>query len=385
MKTILLFFTLFVSVPFHNAGAQSKGISLNTDMPERFVVPMSYVLRPVPPPRVIDIPNVGEFRVLKGDFHIHTVFSDGDVMPRDRVLEAIDNGLDVIAITDHIEVQNRLGGRGPVKLSEAKNNDYNYSYELAKEEAGRQRLLVIRGAEITKKAFPPGHFVVLFAQDVNPIAAAVDDWRKMVEVAVGQGAFILWAHPGWINPGNGGLERGQPMFFPKEHEELHQKGWLHGMEAFNWSEFSPLVPDWCNEKDLAIFANSDLHASEANWYGFQNPQRPMNLILAKERTVESVKEALFAKRVIGWAAGYLWGRKESVEPLFDACVNIEIATGKVRLTNRSDIPCTISYAGKTYELAIKGTIEFVLDMSQKTFTVANWFVGTDKPLERKIQ
>ncbi len=356
----------------------------NTDSPERFVVPMSYVLRPVPSPRVIDIPNVGEFRVLKGDFHIHTLFSDGDVMPRDRVLEAIDSGLDVIAITDHIEVQNRLGGRAPVKLSEAKNDDFNYAYELAKAEGDRQKLLVIPGTEITKKAFPPGHFVVLFTRDVNPIAAAVDDWRKMVEVAVSQGAFMLWAHPGWIAPGNGGLEKGQPMFLPKEIVETHQKGWVHGMEAFNWSEFSPLVPDWCNEMDLAVFANSDLHASEANWYGFQNPQRPMNLILARERTVESVKEALFAKRVIGWAAGNLWGRKESMIPLFDACVNIETAAGKARLTNRSDIPCTISYARKTFELAPKGIVEFTLEPNQKTLTILNWFVGTDKPLEKNI-
>jgi hypothetical protein len=356
----------------------------NATQAERFVVPMSYVLKPVPTPRVIDIPDVGEYRVLKGDFHIHTLFSDGDVMPRDRVLEAIDNGLDVIAITDHIEVQTRLGGIGPVKLSDAKNNDFNYSYELAKAEGDRQKLLVIPGTEITRKAFPPGHFVVLFTQDVNPIAAAVDDWRMMVETAVGQGAFILWAHPGWIAPGNGGLEKGQPMFLPQEIVEIHQKGWLHGMEVFNWSELSPLVPDWCNEMDLTMFANSDLHASDANWYGFQNPQRPISLILARERTIESVREALFAKRVIGWAAGNLWGRKESMEPLFDACVKIEITAGKVRLTNRSDIPCTISYAGKAHELTIKGTIEFALNPNQNSFTVSNWFVGTDKPLEKKI-
>jgi hypothetical protein len=73
-----------------------------------------------------------------------------------------------------------------------------------------------------------------------------------------------------------------------------------------------------------------------------------------------------------------------MEPLFDACVKIEITEGNVNLSNRSDIPCTISYAGKTYELALKGTIEFTLNPNQKTLTVENWFVGTDKPLEKKF-
>ena len=43
-----------------------------------------------------------------------------------------------------------------------------------------------------------------------------------------------------------------------------------------------------------LFANSDIHASELNHYGIQNPARPITLVLAKERSAESVRE-LFAK------------------------------------------------------------------------------------------
>ena len=57
---------------------------------------------PVITPRTITIPDTAGFKVLK-DFHMHTLFSDGQVMPADRVNEAVQNGLDVIAITDHIE------------------------------------------------------------------------------------------------------------------------------------------------------------------------------------------------------------------------------------------------------------------------------------------
>ncbi len=354
-----------------------------TDPTKTFHVPMKDILKPSQPPRKIEIPDVGEFKVLKGDFHMHTLFSDGLVMPKDRVIEAVDNGLDVISITDHIEYRIFLGGNGPTKLAE-QNDNHNYSYELAKPEADKRKLLLVRGTEITKFVLPPGHFNALFVQDVNPIAAVVDDWRKMLQVAADQGAFLLWNHPGWVAPKSGGLAEGQPLFFSPEHEEVRQKGWMHGIEVFNGSEHYPVVSDWCNEKDLTILANSDIHPSEANRYGFRNPLRPMNLILAKERTVDSVKEAFFAKRVIGWAAGKLWGRKESLEPLFAACVSVDAAPDKVKLTNRSDIPCTISYAGKSYDLAAKGTAEFATDPNRKSFAVANWFVGMDKPLERKF-
>jgi 3',5'-nucleoside bisphosphate phosphatase len=51
----------------------------------------------------IVIPDIDGYKVMKCDFHIHTVFSDGDVWPDYRVSEAWKDGLDAIAITDHIE------------------------------------------------------------------------------------------------------------------------------------------------------------------------------------------------------------------------------------------------------------------------------------------
>jgi len=131
----------------------------------RFVVPHSQ-MRPTRPPRKITIPDVGEFNVLKGDFHIHTLFSDGLVMPKDRVAEAVDNGLDVISITDHIEYHPNITG-GALKLAE-KNDDQNLSFEFAQAEAEKNKLLLVRGAEITKSEW---HFNALFVKDVNPIAA----------------------------------------------------------------------------------------------------------------------------------------------------------------------------------------------------------------------
>lgn len=89
-------------------------------------------------PRDITIPDTGGFKVLKGDFHIHTLFSDGDVMPADRVREAVQNGLDVIAITDHIEVRPFFSTVGRWKLNDEQGLNYNLSYEIAKPEAEKK-------------------------------------------------------------------------------------------------------------------------------------------------------------------------------------------------------------------------------------------------------
>lgn len=331
-----------------------------------------------PPPRVITIPDVEGFKVLKGDFHMHTLFSDGLVMPTDRVNEAVDNGLDVIAITEHIERQRYIGGTGRLKLAED-NDNHNKSYDYAKPLADEKNILLVRGAEVTKK-MPPGHYNTLFVEDINPIGAVKKDWRKMLRAAADQGAFILWNHPGWERPG-AGLEYNDPVRFLPEHVEIWENGWMHGIEVYNGDIF-PIVSDWCNERDLALFANSDAHPSEWILYGHQNPQRPVTLVLARERTLESVKEALFAKRTVACAAGMVWGRDPWLPALLKACVDIEfIAPGRLELTNKSSLPCTVRAGGLIRELPKDSPRQIDRTKGITMLTVENWLIGTDKPLQ----
>lgn len=344
----------------------------------------AFNISPVPP-RQITIPDTGGFKVLKGDFHMHTLFSDGRVMPGDRVNEAVQNGFDVIAITDHIEYRPFFSKVGKWKLNEEQGSDFNLWYNLAKPDADRQNLLLIHGAEVTKSTMPPGHFNVLFPKDVNPIAAVVDDWRKMLRVAADQGCFILWNHPGWEAPKSGGIEKGAPLRFTADHEEICKQGLMHGIEIFNGMEHYPVVSDWCNERDLAIFADSDIHPSEFNRYGFQNPLRPVTLVLAKERTVESVKEAMFARRTVGWAAGMLWGRDPWLPELFKASVEIKTVTpGTLELTNNSSLPVSVSMGGIIFELPQDRKQQVYRAEGVNTLTVANWMIGMNKPLQLTI-
>lgn len=338
--------------------------------------PVSYgekIHPPKLPPRKITIPNVGEYMVLKGDFHMHTIFSDGTVRPQDRVLDAVDNGFDAIAITDHIESYNRRLGH--------RSDDKNIGYDLAKAEAEKHKLILVRGGEVSKAAW---HLNVLFVEDMNPIAAAVDDWTAMVAVAVEQGGFVFWNHPNWIDTAPDkppfGLKKGEPMRFFDELEEVRNKGHLHGIEVFSNSicNYNPIAHDWCNERDLAILANTDIHPSELERFGRQNLRRPMTLILAKERNHDSLREAFFAKRTIGWAGDMIFGRLPWVETLFRSCVEIKKTEAGLTLRNLSDIPCDIEADGKTTELLPKGSV--IIDQTKK-LTVSNWFIGTFKPLE----
>ncbi|MDR1962865.1 MAG: PHP domain-containing protein [Planctomycetaceae bacterium] len=338
-------------------------------------VPNGRIVNPKRKPRKIAIPNVGNFQVLKGDFHMHTLFSDGYVMPKDRVHEAVENGLDVIAITDHIEYRPFFGGKS-TQLKE-RNDDHNIAYDIAKPEADKKNLILVRGTEITKSQLPPGHFNAIFLNDVNQVAEAVDDWKKMLAVATDQGAFVFWNHPNFPTP-NPAAHR---MTFAAEHDEVRRKGYLHGIEVFNGTSYYPVVSDWCNEMDLALVTTSDIHVSEWNMYGSQNPLRPMTLILAENRTAEAVREAFFARRTIGWAAGMILGRPQWVEKLFNACVSIKKENNSLQLTNQSDIPCQIQIGNTVHELKAQSELTLTVDSALKKLSVANWLVGTAKPLE----
>jgi len=359
--------------------SQVAAEEVSGEPPKVYTVSFESVIKDIPPKREIMIPDVGEYRVLKGDFHIHTLFSDGTLWPQERIGEAVGNGLDVIAITDHIEYRPHVGGNG-IKLRD-QNEDYDMAYNLAKPIADQSNLILVRGTEITKSTMPPGHFNALFHQETAPIAAEVKDYRKMIEVAVQQGAFILWNHPGWQAPKSGGIENGAPILFTDAHQQLHKDGLLHGVECFNHSEYYPNVCDWCEEKDLAIFANSDIHSSEFNSYGSRNTKHPITLILAKERTHDSVKEAFFAKRTIAWFADRIVGREKFVRPLFEAAVSIERKGERLAFTNKSDLPVQIEWNKTAVVVPQRGSAELQVGTSPNSLVVANWFVGMDKPLQ----
>lgn len=281
--------------------------------------------------RVLAVPDILGMRTLKGDFHMHTVFSDGVVWPEVRVIEAWMDGLDVIAITDHLE-------KHPSKQGVEKND--NLSCQIAFPAAVQHDILLVKGAEITKD-MPPGHFNALFVKD--QAAVENEDFMKSVEAAVNQGAFLQWNHPGWK------AQQPDMTNWTDAMETLVKKGWVHGIEVFNSEEWYPVALGWCMDRNLAVMANSDMHGLIRDQYDLTKVQRPMTLVFAKERSLDALKEAMFAGRTVGWFGNNLAGKKEYLEALFRASVTVmppHTVDGDGNLvfhvSNASDLPFALT-------------------------------------------
>ncbi len=254
-----------------------------------------------------NLPDIPGYKTLKGDFHIHTDFSDGVVWPTFRVDEAMREGLDVIAITDHIEYR-------PHK--DFINTSHNASYDIALPYARERNILLIKGVEITR-AMPTGHFNVLFVQDADKLAD--EDFMKVMEEANRQGAFVFWNHPGWKSQ----QPDGKPKFYPV-HLELLKRGWLHGIEFYNTKCAYGFVLDWCNERNLTVFSNSDVHIAASDYWEFsKGGKRPVTLVFAREKTEAGVKDAMKNGRTLALYSGdSLAGKKEWAEAFFRSSIKI---------------------------------------------------------------
>ena len=306
----------------------------------------------------INIPGFDGYQALKCDFHIHTVFSDGTVWPSVRVQEAWTEGLDVIAITDHIEYR-------PFRDIVVSDNDK--SYEIAAEEGERYGIMVIKGAEITRSK-PLGHLNALFISDAD--ALAVDDPLEAIDIADRQGAYIIWNHPGW--PDN------KSTFYPV-HGELIKAGKIDAYEVYNYMESYPLTFDWYAQYGIAPMANTDIHGPVAMDYDCgEGWMRPMTLVFASEKTQEALKEALEAKRTLALFQGNLVGDKEYLSKLVFASLKTEETAGRLSVTNISDITYTMTLGDDLYIFPAGKTV--IISRPEGELTVQNCLWGNGKHL-----
>ena len=193
--------------------------------------------------REISFPDIKGYLTLVCDFHTHSVFSDGSVWPSIRVAEAQKDGLDAIAVTEHIEYQSHI--------DDIPHPDRNRSYELAKKYAGKSNLMVVNGTEITKN-MPPGHSNAIFVKDVNKIMN--DDYMEAYKAARKQGAFIFWNHPHWIGQSKDGT-----VNIGEEVKELINKRLLNGVEDTNERTYSDQAIQAALDHDLTMIGTSDVH------------------------------------------------------------------------------------------------------------------------------
>ena len=219
--------------------------------------------------------------------------------------------------------------------------DHSAAWKIARNTAADYNIILVKGSEITRK-MPPGHLNALFITE--PDSLVKEDFMKVIEAAIAQGAFIQWNHPGWKSQQPDGIPRMYDV-----HRELIAKGWLHGIEYYNDVEYYPLVMDMCRDNKLAVMGNSDVHGVISEEFAApEYSHRPMTLVFAKERTHESLKEAMFERRTAVWYGDNLAAMEEIAAPLFRSVVKAGAPfkdDGKIikfELVNTSDIPMKLS-------------------------------------------
>ncbi|MGC8830188.1 MAG: Sb-PDE family phosphodiesterase [Verrucomicrobiia bacterium] len=260
----------------------------------------------------IPFPDIPGYITLKCDFHSHTVFSDGLVWPTIRIEEAWREGLDAIAISDHIEY---LPHTNDMIIKHGR------SYQLTTNLAGSLDILVIPAAEITRGE-PPGHWNALFVTNINALVQT--NYFDAVSNAFAQGAFIFWNHPGWKQPD-------WKSVWYKEQETVYRRGHLAGIEIVNGDTYDPIAHRWCIEKNLTIIGNTDIHNPIGMDYetGGGN-HRPMTLVFATQRTLNGIREALFERRTAVWYENILFGDEQYLAPLFYRSIQISTPKPNIR-------------------------------------------------------
>ncbi len=317
----------------------------------------------------INTPDILGYQTLKCDLHMHTVFSDGVVWPTVRVDEAWREGLDVIAISDHVEYQPH---RNDIPTN------HKRPYEIATGRARERDILLVRAAEITRDT-PPGHYNALFLTDIDALdtagkssltgaAAKEEEFLMQMKAAKAQNAFVFWNHPDWKARGGG------RVWFDI-HTKLFDEGLVQGIEAVNGPYLHVDSLKWAAERNLTIIGNSDVHQPMDPPTVDRANHRSITLVFAREKTLEAVREALDAGRTAIWVDNRLIGKPEYLAAI--AMASIKVApphmtyrnTAYTSVHNASDI---------TYELVkTSGTGPATITLPARQTTILRIPVDSD--------
>jgi len=308
--------------------------------------------------REIVFPDTAEHKTLVVDLHTHSVFSDGHVWPRIRVEEALRDGLDAMAVTEHLEYQPHL--------ADIPHGDRNRSVEIALAAAEGSDLIIIKGSEITR-GDPAGHINAIFITDANKLFnvpnppadasdvlgyyKAADAWpaQDAVDAASAQDAFIFWNHPYWNIGKPDAIAR--ITKFQKDNIKANK---LHGIEIANGQDYSAEAHAIALKYDLAMMGVSDIHdLVDWDYKPHEGGHRPVNLVLAKEKSTAGIREALFAKRTLVWFRNLLIARKPEMDAMLAASMHVTNVAYRdrsqvldVTITNTSDASFNLLNLGK---------------------------------------
>lgn len=288
---------------------EPQGVHLSLSGSQHFPAGLSQTERPT-----YRFPLVDGYKVMVGDFHIHTTLSDGKANPKERLIEAYYDGYDVIAITDHRTVEG-----------------YDEMIDLA----NALGILLIRGIETG----PQGeeHYVV-FGIPEDYIARNPHSWASTEAESQTSGRIYYRDQLNYIK------EVGGLVVYAHPHRGLREptrwaieQGILSGIEVFNnsvvgvprWgamashgTEVYPFAFDWARENSLSVFANSDIHQFSTGPEG-----RAKTLFLVKEPTEAGIFDAVRARRTIALIPqpAMLWAPAELLGSYVHSIVDVSVS------------------------------------------------------------
>ena len=390
MKRLFLILSL-AAFAITNATAQNK-------------IPETVNLLSNPTRRVeIILPQVNGLNVYKADLHSHSIYSDADLTPEQRVQEAWLDGLDIFSMTDHVEYRRHepnmlkflkgyTGGKvqKPINYNVIRKAateagikaDLNIPTQLAQKAAKAygDAMLIIPGCEITREPKTIGHFNALFTTDNNAIYDV--DPMQSLRNARKQGALITQNHPGWSRKNCNITEFEQAAF---------DEGLIDGVEIMNGISFYPKAMQRCIDKKLYMLACTDVHRL-TSIYRSSGVFRTMTLIFAKENSLKAIRKALEKRMTLAYCAGNIAGDAELLQDFFKASVSCKLLSrsnkkgSQYALTNTTSIGYKLRVGKSILELPPFQTITISVGKDKEgkekdvVFHVANmWEVGYKNP------
>ena len=158
------------------------------------------------------------------------------------------------------------------------------------------------------------------------------------------------------------------------------KGWLHGIEVFNTDEWFPIALDWCISNKLTVFSNTDIHTPINYWYDLSNSgnHRAMTLVFAKERSLNSVKDALFENRTVGFFGKILVGNENLIADLFNASIKLKApyrqlkVNGKLMYFAELENPTDLTFVLKKEDNWMNNDRTDVIELLPRTISIVSY-------------